>query len=267
MNKSERPKIVLCDLDGVIWLAHQPIPGSVEAVKRLQEAGIRVLFVTNNSFSTVAEQESALAHVGIAARGEVVTSAMSAAQPMKKGQRALVCGGPGIVEALTRKGVDVVVAHEQPGVNQPFDAVVVGMHKQFTYEVLNDAQRAIRNGAVLIGSNEDPTYPTPAGPIPGGGSLLAAIAAASETSPQVTGKPHQVMADMVREICFPITATEMMMIGDRPTTDGAFARQLGCRFGLVLSGVSRGDVVDSNEIHPKDLVAPDLAAVVDALLK
>jgi ribonucleotide monophosphatase NagD (HAD superfamily) len=65
---------VLCDLDGVIWLSHQPIDGSPEAIARLRAAGHRVLFVTNNSSAKVAEQEAALASVGIPADGDVLTS-------------------------------------------------------------------------------------------------------------------------------------------------------------------------------------------------
>ena len=70
---------VLCDLDGVVWLARQPIPGSPEAVARLRAAGWRVLFVTNNSAVVVAEQEQALLDIGIPAVGDVLTSAGAAA--------------------------------------------------------------------------------------------------------------------------------------------------------------------------------------------
>ena len=73
------PVAVLCDLDGVVWLAHHPIRGSVEAVARLRASGRRVVFVTNNSSARVAEQESALAAIGIPAAGDVLTSATAAA--------------------------------------------------------------------------------------------------------------------------------------------------------------------------------------------
>jgi HAD superfamily hydrolase (TIGR01450 family) len=265
MIKSERPKIVLCDLDGVIWLAHEPIEGSIAAVASLQEAGIRVLFVTNNSFSTVSEQEAHLLRLGISAVGNVMTSAMSTAAVLKPGQKALVCGGPGIVEALTARGVHCTVSHENLGTTDSFDAVVVGMYRQFSYDVLNDAQRAVRNGAMLIGANEDPTYPTPQGQLPGGGSILAAISAASGATPLVTGKPHQVMAQMVRDMCVPVGVTEMLMIGDRPSTDGKFARNLGCRFALVLSGVT-SESDGKIDVQAEDLVGVNLAAVVQELL-
>ena len=98
------PAAVLCDLDGVVWLAHQPIPGSVEAIARLRRPGRRVVFVTNNSSARIAEQEAALAAVGIPATGDVLTSAVAAAALVEPGERVLVCGGAGIVEALAAPG-------------------------------------------------------------------------------------------------------------------------------------------------------------------
>ena len=262
MRKTIRPKVVLCDLDGVVWLAHQPIPGSVRAIASLREAGIRVVFVTNNSFSTYEEQVAALGSIGIPAEGDIVTSAMSAATAMKSGWRVLVCGGRGLIEEIGRVTNDVVVAHNEPMAAGDFDAVVVGFHREFNYQVLTDALTAVRGGAVLIGSNDDPTYPTPNGPIPGGGSILAAIEKASGVTPTVTGKPYGPMAKLVRELCGDVAPEEMVMIGDRSDTDGGFAKVLGARFAMVLSGVmDAADAVDA------DIVAADLSVVAEILLK
>ena len=262
MRKTIRLKVVLCDLDGVVWLAHQPIPGSVRAIASLREAGIRVVFVTNNSFSTYEEQVAALGSIGIPAEGDIVTSAMSAATAMKSGWRVLVCGGRGLIEEVSRVTKDVVVAYNEPMASGDFDAVVVGFHREFNFQVLTDALSAVRGGAVLIGSNDDPTYPTPNGPIPGGGSILAAIEKASGMTPTVTGKPYGPMAKLVRELCGDVSPEEMVMIGDRSDTDGGFARTLGARFAMVLSGVmTAADAVDA------DIVAPDLSAVAEILLR
>ena len=262
MRKTIRPKVVLCDLDGVVWLAHQPIPGSVQAIASLREAGIRVVFVTNNSFSTYEEQVAALGSIGIPAEGDIVTSAMSAATAMKSGWRVLVCGGRGLIEEIGRVTNDVVVAYNEPMAAGDFDAVVVGFHREFNYQVLTDALTAVRGGAVLIGSNDDPTYPTPNGPIPGGGSILAAIEKASGVTPTVTGKPYGPMAKLVRELCGDVAPEEMVMIGDRSDTDGGFAKVLGARFAMVLSGVmDAADAVDA------DIVAADLSVVAEILLK
>jgi 4-nitrophenyl phosphatase len=262
MRKTVRPNVVLCDLDGVVWLAHQPIPGSVRAIASLREAGIRVVFVTNNSFSTYEEQVAALGSIGIPAEGDIVTSAMSAATAMKSGWRVLVCGGRGLIEEVGRVTKDVVVAYNEPMASGPFDAVVVGFHREFNYQVLTDALTAVRAGAVLIGSNDDPTYPTPNGPIPGGGSILAAIEKASGVTPTVTGKPYGPMAKLVRELCGDVTPEEMVMIGDRSDTDGGFARTLGARFAMVLSGV-----MGATDVADADIVSADLSAVAEILLK
>ena len=262
MRKTVRPKVVLCDLDGVVWLAHQPIPGSVRAIASLREAGIRVVFVTNNSFSTCEEQVAALGSIGIPAEGDIVTSAMSAATAMKSGWRVLVCGGRGLIEEVGRVTKDVVVAYNEPMASGDFDAVVVGFHREFNFQVLTDALTAVRGGAVLIGSNDDPTYPTPNGPIPGGGSILAAIEKASGVSPTVTGKPYGPMAKLVRELCGDVTPEEMVMVGDRSDTDGGFAQVLGARFAMVLSGV-----MDSADGVDADIVVADLSAVAEILVK
>ena len=262
MRKTVRPKVVLCDLDGVVWLAHQPIPGSVGAIASLREAGIRVVFVTNNSFSTYDEQVAALGSIGVPAEGDIVTSAMSAATAIKSGWRVLLCGSQGLIEEIGRVTDDVVVAYNEPMAAGDFDAVVVGFHREFNYQVLTDALTAVRGGAVLIGSNDDPTYPTPNGPIPGGGSILAAIEKASGVTPTVTGKPYEPMALLVRDMCGDVLPEEMVMIGDRSDTDGGFARTMGARFAMVLSGVM--PTADGSEA---DIVAPDLAGVVEILLK
>lgn len=248
---------VLCDLDGVVWLAHRPIPGSVEAIARMRAAGHRVLFVTNNSSARVEVQEAALASIGIPAEGDVVTSAQAAAWLVQPGERVLVCGGEGVVQAVEARGA--VVGHDAE-----IDAVIVGWHRTFDYEGLTRAVRAVQHGARLIGTNDDATYPTPDGPIPGGGAILAAVQTAAGVSPAIAGKPYAPMADLVRSIVGAEAASRAVMVGDRPSTDGLFARTLGCRYAHVHSGVTpKGAVV---EPHP-DLAADDLGGVADALIQ
>jgi len=134
----------------------------------------------------------------------------------------------------------------------------VGFHRDFDYGRLDAASWAVRHGARLIGTNDDPTYPTPEGPIPGGGAILAAVVTASGAEPVVAGKPNPPLADLVRDRLGP----SGIVVGDRPSTDGAFAAVLGWRFGLVLTGVTTAPPVDP----APDVVAADLAALVDAEL-
>ena len=245
----------MCDLDGVVWLAQRPIPGSPEAIARLRAAGHRVLFVTNNSYLRREDIEAALERIGVPARGDVLSSAIAAARLVEAGERALVVGGPGVVQALDAAGVEVVT-------EPPADAVLVGFDRAFDFEALSRAAAAVRLGARLIGTNDDATYPTPAGPIPGGGALLAAVAKASGATPVVAGKPYEPMAALVRAEVGPL-GDGALMIGDRLETDGDFARRLDIAFALVRSGVTpRTAVVDPPPMYD----APDLARLVDQLL-
>lgn len=257
-DEADEPCVVLCDLDGVIWLAHEPIPGSVGAVASLRAAGHRVLFVTNNSAARVAEQEAALAAIGIPAAGDVLTSANAAALLVDVGERVLVCGGEGVVEAITGRGAVVVAADAEHA-----DAVMVGFHRTFDYDSMLHASRAVRNGARLIGTNDDATYPTPSGPIPGGGAILASVVTASGVAAIVAGKPHEPMAALVRATIGERAAKRAVMVGDRPSTDGLMAATLGCRYAHVESGVTAPGTV----VVPKpDLTGSDLAAVAKVLI-
>jgi 4-nitrophenyl phosphatase len=251
-------RTVVCDLDGVIWLADHQIAGSADAIARLRASGRRVLFVTNNSSVPVGAVEAKLESFDISARGDVLTSAMAAARLVEPGKRAVVLGGPGIVEALEARGA--VAVREGPA-----DAVVVGFHRDFDYERLRIASDAVRNGARLLATNDDATYPTPEGLIPGGGAILAAVATASAASPTIAGKPYAPMAALVRERCGPgFNSETAVMVGDRWSTDGLFAEALGCPFALVRTGVTPPGVPPAG-VPAIDLL--DLAAVADVITR
>src|SRR5688500_7140383 len=105
--------VVVCDLDGVVWLGGIGLPGAAEAVARLRGAGLRVAFLTNNSSQTVAAYEEALAKVGIEVSAtDIATSAQAAATALASelpaGSRVLACADRGVVEALTDRGFEVV---------------------------------------------------------------------------------------------------------------------------------------------------------------
>lgn len=241
------------DLDGVVWLDDQPLPGAADAVERLRAAGERVVFVTNNSAVRVGDQEAKLARHGIPAVGDVVTSAMVAVALVAPGERVFLCAGPGVEEAVLARGA-------VPVRDGDADAVIVGFHRDFDYDEMDRASRAVRRGARLLATNDDATYPTPEGPVPGCGSILAAVATAAGVTPTVAGKPYAPMADHVRALVGP----HGVAVGDRPDTDGRFARALGYEWVLVLSGVTKAD--DQPVDPPPDAVFADLAAAVDAAL-
>ena len=264
---------ILCDLDGVVWLSHEPIAGSVEAIAALRAAGHRVLFVTNNSYAKVAQQEETLKSIGIPATGDVLTSSGAAATLLKRGQRVLVAGGPGVVEAVEQVGA--IVAGRTDDDSSPdaqlktdanIDAVIVGFHGTFDFESMRRASAAVRSGAVLIGTNDDATYPTSTGLIPGGGSILAAIATASGVAPIVAGKPFAPMGELVRRTLGVNDLSSCWMVGDRYSTDGAFAKTIGARFALVTSGiVDRVGAEALRDEHKFEVVVDDLLGLAKHL--
>jgi HAD superfamily hydrolase (TIGR01450 family) len=253
----------LIDLDGVVWLGNEPIPGGAEAVRLLRATGRRVAFFTNNSSPPHAGQVAKLAAFGMEPVAEdVLTSAQAAARLCEAGSAALVLGGEGIVEALEARGVLAERAGDSRTrqAAQGIAAVVVGLDRAFNYERLADAVRAVLSGARLIGTNEDPTLPAADGPLPGAGAMLAAVACASGVEPVVAGKPHLAAVELVKEVLGPVTT----VVGDRPSTDGAFARRLGARFALVHSGSTPAS---HGVLDPvPDLEAADLRSLVAKVL-
>jgi 4-nitrophenyl phosphatase len=243
------------DLDGVVWLGGRAIPGAPEAVRRLHDAGETVTFVTNNSGPALADYVAMLAQAGIDVdQGELVTSAQAAASLLEPGIRVAAVGGPGVTEALETRGLHVVPATEKPA------AVVVGRTLQLDFDTLAAASGAIREGARFVATNTDATYPTSHGLEPGAGALVAYLQVSSGVTPVVAGKPHQPVADLVRNRFGP----PGLVVGDRPDTDGDFAKRLGVPFALVLSGVTRQS--DLPVSPAPALVAADLAGVVSSQL-
>jgi 4-nitrophenyl phosphatase len=241
----------IVDLDGVVWLADEPIAGSADAIGRLRDAGYRVLFATNNAAPTVAELCERLGRAGISAgSSDLVTSAQAAASMLEPGTSAFPCAEGGVTEALTERGIEVVE-------DGPVDAVVVGWTHRFDFDLMAKAASLVRGGARFIGTNEDATHPTPRGLLPGSGALLAAVATAAQTEPEVAGKPHEPMVELLRRRA-PEAA---LVVGDRPSTDGALARRLGLPFALTRSGVT-SDGREPMVVEP-DEVAADLAALVE----
>jgi glycerol 3-phosphatase-2 len=252
--------VVCCDLDGVVWRGETPIPGAAESITKLRDAGLRVAFLTNNSSGCARDNVARLARMGIdAAATDVASSAQAAAALLARdtpeGARVLACAGAGVVEALEERGFDVVDDGRA-------DAVVVGWHRTFDFDRLRRAADAIRAGARFVATNLDPTYPGADGLLPGAGAIVAAVSTASGRRPEVAGKPEAPTVALVHERF----GSNGVMVGDRPSTDGALAHALGWPFALVLSGVAgtKGEEPVPDPAPP--FVARDLLALTPMLL-
>lgn len=271
-------KGVILDLDGVLKRGADSIPGSVEAVDILIEKGIKIAYLTNNSTRTRNEVQRSLMDLGYP-EAPVITSAYGASRYIKEKigrSRCLVIGERGLIRELEQGGHEAVPAGEGRGIRSigsapwfwkggedltdvEVDVVVAGLDRTFTYTKLADALWAIRNGADLIATNDDPTLPWEHGKVlPGAGTMIRPLEESSGITAAIVGKPNPYttyLAAMELEL----DTKDILMVGDRPDTDIAAGRNAGCRTAMVLTG----DVED-----PKDRgleVFKDLKDLVDEL--
>ena len=229
--------LVIFDLDGVVYLIDRPIPGAVEAISQLRTEGRAVAYATNNASRRAGEVSDLLNRLGVpAVPDEVFTTARAAAtvlaQRYERGTPILVVGAEALRAEVAEAGLTVVAsADDVPA------AVVQGYGPQVGWAELAEACVAIRAGAQWVATNTDRTLPTPRGPLPGNGSLVAALATALGREPDlVVGKPWPDL--------FTAAATRVggdarcLVVGDRLDTDIEGAVRAGMDSLLVLTGVS-----------------------------
>jgi HAD superfamily hydrolase (TIGR01450 family) len=223
----------LFDLDGVIYLGPEPVPGAAEAVAALRARDTKVGFVTNNPARTPAGVAEHLRDLGISAGpSDVVTSAQAGAHLLRErfgaGARVLVAGGGGIWAALAEAGLTGVRSADDDPV-----AVIQGWSSDLMWEQLNEAAIAINRGAHWLATNTDLTRPTDRGIVPGNGAAVAAVRLAVAVEPEVAGKPYR---PLFTETIQRLGARRPIFVGDRIDTDIAGARDLGIDALFVLTG-------------------------------
>jgi HAD superfamily hydrolase (TIGR01450 family) len=251
----------LLDLDGVVYVGPDAVPGAPEALDAVRAAGLRLAYVTNNASRPPETVAQHLSDLGVPARAdEVVTSAQAAAAILAKrlpaGSRVLVVGGEGLYRALTEAGLVPVGAMA----DHPL-AVTQGFGPDVGWRLLAEGTRAVRAGLPWIATNRDLTVPTPYGPAPGNGTLVAAVATAAEAEPEVAGKPQP---PLFQEAARRYGSTRPLVIGDRLDTDLEGARAAGMDGLLVLTGVTTATVALAAEPACRPhLVSRDLQGLLE----
>ena len=229
---------LLVDLDGVVRLADQAISGAPQALADARAADVRIMFVTNNAAMTPDDVAAGLRELGVAAdAGDVLTSSMAAAQLLAQrlapAARVLVVGGDGLREPLRAHGLTPVASAADDPV-----AIVQGWSPDLTWALLAEAAVAVRAGAAWVATNRDATLPSPRGPLPGNGAMVAAVVMATGREPEVVGKPGPALFTTAAEV---LKANRPLVVGDRLDTDIAGANAAGFPSLLVLTGVSTAD--------------------------
>jgi glycerol-1-phosphatase len=252
--------VALLDLDGVVYVGPEAVPGVPWALAAARAAGMRLGFVTNNASRTPEEVAGHLTALDVpASAAEVITSSQAAAtvvaQRLGAGARVLPVGGPGVAAALEAAGLTVVSRAE----DEPL-AVVQGYGRDVGWTELAEAVVAVRNGAQHVATNADATIPSPRGPLPGNGALVGVVSAVTGRRPLVTGKPDPAMhAECVRRT----GARRPLVVGDRLDTDVEGGRRAGAATLLVLSGVTDPAVLLAADPDQRpDLLAPDAGGLL-----
>jgi 4-nitrophenyl phosphatase len=252
--------LFLVDLDGVVLKGRTPIPGAAEAIAMLRGAGARLMFPTNNTTRSRGALAALLKTAGIHVPLEdLITAAYCAAQyAVERGwTRVYLIGERGLHEECVAAGLTVV-----DEAAAACDGVLVGLDRAFTYAKLAAALRFLRCGAAFVATNTDSTLPTEAGEIPGAAAMVAGLEACSHEQPTIAlGKPNTPLLEVaVARSGQPLDAC--CVVGDRPETDIAMARNAGCFSILVLTGVAN---MPSREAYPPhqrpDLILPTLLEV------
>jgi HAD superfamily hydrolase (TIGR01450 family) len=258
---ASRYDLVVLDLDGVVYLGVHAVPGAPEAIRRLVDAGTPVAYATNNASRRPAEVADLLVSLGVPARPEeVVTSARATAELLARelphGAPVLPVGAPALREELAAVGLAPVASADERPV-----AVVQGYGPDVGWSALAEACVAIRAGARWVATNTDSTMPSPRGPVPGNGALVAAVSAALDGRPPdtVVGKPEPGLLTAAAGIR---GAHRVLVVGDRLDTDIEGARKAGMESLLVLTGVATPAEVLAAPAHRRPThVAADLGAL------
>ncbi len=250
----------LVDLDGVVWVGRELVPGSVEALRALIESGKEIVFVTNNSVKQPDAYAVRLREAGVEIAGDRVVTAGAATAKLAAEQvgtagTAFVIGAPGFKQTVAATGLTLLDGETA----RSADAVVVSGHREFDYAELLTATFALRAGASLFATSRDPTLPMPGGAWPGTGATLAAVETASGKKAEIGGKPERHLFDQARALI--VDAERVAMVGDRIASDIEGGQRAGLTTILVLSGAcSREEATAADP--PPDLVLDDLAALL-----
>ncbi|HXS47348.1 MAG TPA: HAD-IIA family hydrolase [Solirubrobacterales bacterium] len=249
----------LVDLDGVVWVGRELVPGSIEALQVLLGDGKEIVFVTNNPGKPSSAYAERLRKAGISVPDDrVVTAgeatARLAAERAGEGSTAFVIGAPAFHDTIAAAGLQLIEGEA----GRDADVVVVSGHRGFDYEELLTATLALQGGAALFATSRDPTLPMPGGAWPGTGAVLAAVETAGAATAEIGGKPEPHLFEIARGRV--ASAGRVAMVGDRVSSDIEGGRRAGLETILVLSGATSREEAEGAQ-PPADHIAADLAAL------
>lgn len=240
----------LIDLDGVVWLGGDLIPGAGDTIRELMNRGKQVAFVTNSPRLSPAERASQLQQQGIPAdENRMITAGRVLIDLVREvaGEQVPVfaTGTPSFRRQVAGAGLTQL----DPDRWEEARAVLLTAHDGFDYAELRAASMAARAGTFFAATARDPTMPMPDGLWPGTGAVLAAAETASGRRAVIAGKPESpIFRAGIESLGLPDGAA-IAMVGDRIDTDVAGAQRVGID-GILVEGNESSGGPGSEQLVP-----------------
>jgi HAD superfamily hydrolase (TIGR01458 family) len=255
---------ILLDIDGVLHVSGEPIPGAPEAVRELREDGHRIRFVTNNTTRGRRLLADELGQLGLELEEEEITTTPLAAGKLLAGKRVLALTMAAVREDLG-ESVELVEAEADA------EVVLIGGADEtaetaevFAYENLNRAFAALEGGAQLVCLHKNRWWQTSRGPLLDSGAFVAGLEYASGVEAEVVGKPARAYFEAALDD-LGAEPSEAWMVGDDVEADVGGAMAAGLKGVLVRTGKFRAEALERADPQPDGIV--DSIADVPAHLR
>jgi HAD superfamily hydrolase (TIGR01458 family) len=251
---------LLVDIDGVLTVSWKPLPGVGDALRRLREADISMVFVTNTTSATHSSIATKLQRAGLAIDvNEILTAASTTAALIHRdhlGARCWMVGDTDVAADLDE--VNLVGVDESPEV-----VVLGGAGPEFDYPTLNRIFRMAMDGTPVIAMHRNLYWMTKDGLQLDTGAFVGVIEQAAGIEVSVTGKPSRACFESALEM-LDLAPEEVAMVGDDLYTDVLGAQAMGIEGVLVRTGKFREETLAGSGLSPDHVV--DSFADLPALL-
>ena len=255
-------KLLLMDLDGILWRGNKFLDKNIIATKKLLLKDYRIVFMTNNATRSRKEYYERIVKTGISVDiKHIYTSAyLLALYVVENGIKPVfVIGESGLYQELISNSIPVISDAERVGY------VAVGLDRYLTYNKLAKALKYLMNGALFLATNTDPVYPVGNHLEPGAGAIVNFLSTALGRGPDfIAGKPNTWIIDVITSK-YDVSYDEILIIGDSIYTDLPLGLKKGIDTLLVLTGITNKE--DLNRIAEKPTyVVNDLSEAVNTIL-
>lgn len=235
------------DMDGTLYHGDRPIPGAKEFINGLREKGIPFRFITNNSSHVCGFYAARLKRMGFDIEdSDVLTSTVATVRfilSQRPGKKVYAIATPEVAKEISDAGVPLVGEGERP------DIVLLTFDTTIDYRKINDGYQYIMGGAEFIATHPDDVCPTEYGYDVDIGPFIRLYESLTGKEPVVVGKPNRLLLDMAA-LDMGIPAEDVIMVGDRLSTDIRMAIDAGVRSVLVLSGETDEALLRSSGMEP-----------------